>query len=137
MEHLTQLRQTRPWTAVHGDGPHDRDLGVADRERPRRGAYRSHAGHGEVYPDLCIPSCLHDEDVRVLAIQEADERAQAKLTISTLSGTVITVAVQVQRCGHNINLPYVSVQLLDRRAQRGLDVTRGDGMELVDGAVLH
>ncbi len=92
MEHLTQLRQTRPWTAVHGDGPHNRDLGVADRERARRGAYRPHTGQGEVYPDLCIPSCLHDEDVRVLAIQEADVRAQAKLTISTItiSGTVST-----------------------------------------------
>ena len=107
MEHLTQLRQTCPWTAVHRDRPNDRDLGVADRDRARRGAYRPHTGQGEVYPDLCIPSCLHDEDVRVLAIQEADIRAQAKLTISTitLSWTVSTVAAQVQRC----ELPYVSV----------------------------
>ena len=34
-------------------------------------------------------------------------------------------------------LPYVSVQLLDRSPQRGLDVPRGDGSELMDGIVLH
>ena len=86
MEYLAQLRQTRPWTAVHRDGPHDRDLGVADRKGARRSraTYRPHAGQGEVHPDLCVPSCLHDEDVRVLAIQEADVRAQSELTISAI-----------------------------------------------------